>query len=85
MTVRDIFIAYGPSYLKEFGPRIPRHHRKVIQAITHCRTPSLGTILCRCESCGQTKDFPASFDSRLDRWVDFGYCIPGRKLSGRTV
>jgi hypothetical protein len=33
MTVRDIFLEYGPLYLEAFGDNIPSHHLKAIQAI----------------------------------------------------
>ena len=64
MTVRDIFSLYGPSYLDTFGERIPAHHRKVMQAIVHCRTPYLGTIVCQCEGCGKTYEIYRSCGNR---------------------
>ncbi len=64
MTVRDIFIEYGASYLDTFGERIPAHHRKVMQAIMNCRTPYLGVIVCQCEGCGKTYEIFRSCGNR---------------------
>lgn len=63
-TVRDVFTAYGPAYLNAFGNRVPAKHRKVIHAIAHCRTPLLGSILCRCEDCGKTFEIYKSCGNR---------------------
>ena len=52
-TVREIFQEYGPAYLKTFSEHIPSHHRKVIRAISDCRTEGMGTMLYQCESCGK--------------------------------
>ncbi len=51
MTVRDVFLTHGRTYLDAFGERMPGNHKKVIQAIIQCRTPELGTIVCACEDC----------------------------------
>ena len=64
MTIRDIFIEYGQAYLNTFGDQVPAHHRKVMQAIIHCRTPHLGAIVCRCEGCGQTYEIFRSCGNR---------------------
>ena len=64
MTVRDIFIEYGPSYLDTFEERIPVHHRKVMQAIIHCRTQHLGAMVYRCEGCGRTYEIYRSCGNR---------------------
>jgi hypothetical protein len=63
-TVRDIFTAYGQAYLQAFGDRLPANHREVIQAIAHCRTPMLGSILCRCEDCGKSFEIYKSCGNR---------------------
>jgi hypothetical protein len=54
MAVREIFQAYGPSYLETFADSVPIQHRKAIRDIINCRTPELGAIVCRCEGCGKT-------------------------------
>ena len=52
-TVNDIFRAYAPEYLSNFGDAIPEEHRKAISAIINCRTPACGTTFFRCEACGE--------------------------------
>jgi hypothetical protein len=34
------------------APALPRHHRKVVAAITSCRTPAMGGQVERCDHCG---------------------------------
>ncbi len=46
----DIFRAHGPDYIRAHP--LPATHRKVIRAITACRTAALGGHLQRCDSCG---------------------------------
>jgi hypothetical protein len=52
-TIADVFRRHGPSYLENFGEAMPREHKKVLHAITACRTGQLGTILYACSSCGR--------------------------------
>ena len=47
----DIFRAYAPAYLDQFGDRIPSEHRKVIGAIVNCRTPEAGIAVFGCNTC----------------------------------
>jgi hypothetical protein len=79
MTVRDIFLEYGPLYLEAFGDNIPSHHLKAIQAIVTCRTPQLGTIVCQCEGCGKTYEIfrscgnrhcPTCQGEKAYQWID---------------
>ena len=63
-TIKDIFLDYGPRYLETFGDRIPRNHRKVLRAITACRTPELGAIVYQCGECGQAHLIPKSCGNR---------------------
>lgn len=53
-TVADVMRRYGGAYLERYGPAVPAEHRKVLHAITACRTGQLGTVLYACESCGRT-------------------------------
>jgi len=53
-AIADIFRTYGPAYLHLHGEAVPQSHRKVIQAIIHCRTQAYGTALYQCEKCHQT-------------------------------
>ena len=50
-TVADVFIRYHDSYLRQFGARMLPSHRRVMTAITTCRTQALGGSLYRCPSC----------------------------------
>jgi rubrerythrin len=52
-TVADVLRRYGESYLQRYGAAIPVEHKKVLHAITACRTGELGTVLYVCESCGR--------------------------------
>ena len=51
-SVADCLRQHAPAYLDRFGDRIPVGHRKVLSAITRCRTGELGGIRYRCEGCG---------------------------------
>jgi hypothetical protein len=53
-TVADVLRRYGGAYLEQFGATMPGEHKKVLRAITACRTGALGTVLYACESCGRT-------------------------------
>jgi hypothetical protein len=50
-TVNEIFNTYGPEYIRRFGDHMPQQHRKVINAITACRTSACGLLIYRCKSC----------------------------------
>src|SRR5271166_1277346 len=52
-TVADVLRRYGGQYLERFGTTMPREHKKVLHAITACRTGELGTVLYACQSCGE--------------------------------
>jgi hypothetical protein len=41
-TVADCLRQHAPAYLAKFGEAVPLGHRKVISAITRCRTGELG-------------------------------------------
>ena len=43
---------HAPAYLSHFGDRVPLGHRKVISAITRCRTGQLGSVMFHCNGCG---------------------------------
>jgi hypothetical protein len=53
-TVADVLRRYGGAYLERFGVTMPAEHKKVLRAITACRTGALGTVLYACPSCGRT-------------------------------
>ena len=50
-TITDIFRLYGPEYLEQFARAVPENHRKVINAIVHCRTAHYGLSLYQCDDC----------------------------------
>ena len=53
MTINEIFQEYAREYIERFGDLMPSEHRKVIDAIIHCRTQDCGTMIYQCEDCGQ--------------------------------
>ncbi len=53
-TVADVLRRYGGEYLERFGATMPGEHKKVLRAITACRTGALGTVTYACQSCGRT-------------------------------
>ncbi|HEX3446903.1 MAG TPA: transposase [Isosphaeraceae bacterium] len=63
-TVADVLRRYGPAYLERFGSTMPREHKKVLAAITACRTGQLGGVVYQCESCGATHTMGRSCGNR---------------------
>ena len=49
IEVQDIFREYGQEYLDRYKP--PPHVRKVVRAVTGCRTAELGGHIERCDEC----------------------------------
>lgn len=52
-TIAEIFQTFGVEYITRFGPAMPRHHLKTINAITACRTAACGIVVYNCQGCGQ--------------------------------
>jgi hypothetical protein len=52
-TIREIFRTFGPDYVQRFGEDMPGEHRKVITAITACRTERCGMVVYECATCGR--------------------------------
>jgi hypothetical protein len=54
-SVADCLRQHAPAYLEKFGERVPMGHRKVIAAITRCRTGELGGVIYQCvdRDCGR--------------------------------
>ncbi len=50
-TIKDIFTDFGPEYLKRFEDTIPSEHKKVMDAIIHCKTDFYGASIYQCEKC----------------------------------
>jgi len=63
-TVADVLRRYGPAYLERFGAAMPAEHKKVLDAITACRTGQLGTVIYECASCGTTHAMGRSCGNR---------------------
>jgi len=63
-TVADVLRQYGGEYLQRFGDTMPAEHRKVLRAITACRTGELGTVFYTCVSCGKTHAMGRSCGNR---------------------
>lgn len=52
-SVADALRQHAPEYLRRFGDDVPSGHRKVLSAITRCRTGSLGGVHYQCNGCGR--------------------------------
>ena len=63
-TVADVLRRYGGEYLEQFGATMPGEHKKVLRAITACRTGRLGSVLYACASCGRTHTVGRSCGNR---------------------
>jgi hypothetical protein len=50
-TINEIFRTFGSQYVHRFGASMPYEHRKTMQAIIECRTPSAGIAVYECEHC----------------------------------
>lgn len=50
-SVADCLRQHAPHYLQQFGDSVPMGHRKVLSAVTRCRTGALGHVLYQCETC----------------------------------
>jgi hypothetical protein len=63
-TVAEVVRRYGGTYLERFGATMPAAHKKVLRAITTCRTGELGMVLYRCQCCGQIQAMGRSCGDR---------------------
>lgn len=52
-SVSQVLRRYAPQYLERFGDRMPLQQKKVLQAVTACRTGSLGMVRYACAQCGE--------------------------------
>ncbi len=62
--INDIFRTYGPTYIEHYGETMPSEHRKVINAMIHCRTEGNGTVIYQCDACGETHSVHRSCGNR---------------------
>jgi len=53
-AIPEIFRTHSPEYIDRFGASISKEHRKVINAITQCRTEAAGVAVYECRECGET-------------------------------
>ena len=53
-TVADALRQHADSYLQQYGERMPSEHKRVLAAITRCRTGLLGFLRYACKSCPHT-------------------------------
>jgi hypothetical protein len=63
-SIREIFSTFGPEYLQHYASKMPKTHRKVIDAIIACRTEACGIAWYRCEDCLQLQPFFVSCGNR---------------------
>ena len=63
-AIQDLFQTFGDVYLERFGSAVPAGHRRVIDAIRHCRTDDLGSVCYRCEDCELSHLVPAACGNR---------------------
>lgn len=77
--INEIFRSFGPEYLERYSQFMPKTHRKVIEAIIHCRTEACGLALYECESCGQfhrvyrscgNRHCPSCQHHKTRQWLD---------------
>jgi len=55
LEVAEIFRLHGPEYRAKFSARMLPSHRRAMQDIEQCRTPSLGGHLYFCPKCDQQR------------------------------
>ena len=53
-TVADALRQHADGYWKQYGERMPTEHKRVLAAITRCRTGALGSLRYDCRSCRRT-------------------------------
>lgn len=63
-SIRDIFTTFGPEYLQRYATTMPKTHRKVLDAITACRTEACGIAVYNCQGCAQPQQFFVSCGNR---------------------
>ncbi len=55
LEVADIFRCHGPAYVQAQDGHLGRVERRVISAITLCRTAELGGHVESCRACGTVR------------------------------
>ncbi len=62
-SIPEILKTYGPEYIQA-NPQMPQNHRKVIEAITRCKTGELGQIVYQCQGCAKRHILDCSCGNR---------------------
>lgn len=62
--LQDLFRTHGGAYLERFGAAMPTAHKKVIAAITGCRSEAAGCVRYACEDCGESHVVPRCCGNR---------------------
>lgn len=55
IDLAEILRTHGPAYREKFAGRMPDSHRRAMDAIERCRTPSLGGQLYFCPGCREPR------------------------------
>ena len=63
-SIHEIFTTFAPEYLQRYASSMPKTHRKVIDAITACRTEACGMAFYQCDSCAEPSQFFRSCGDR---------------------
>ena len=78
-SVADALRQHALAFLAKFGKAVPSGHRKVLGAITRCRTGELGGVLYKCKRCGRkhwvgracgNRHCPACGKDKTHAWLD---------------
>ena len=79
LELAEIIRVAGPAYLDAHAGRLLPSHRRALDDIVHCRTPSLGGSLYRCDDCGaldyryhscRNRHCPKCQADRAQVWLD---------------
>jgi hypothetical protein len=62
-AINEIFRTFGPEYINRF-PDMPAQHKKVVHAMTDCRSGELGATVYRCTGCGEIHQIDRSCGNR---------------------
>ena len=52
-SVADCLRQHGETFLQQYSDKISLQQRKVLSAITRCRTGELGSVIFACDGCGR--------------------------------
>lgn len=62
--IQQIFRLYGDEYIRRYGSKMPKQHKKVIHAILNCGSGKYGYHLYQCSACGSRHVFSCSCGNR---------------------